>query len=311
MKVKLIFLLFFINKIASSSSSSLIKLNPWVYEERIMLYDILINSTKIEIFGNGNLNNCFQGYKLQLGWQKETGRSMIIKSNISVNSWFGSINYYESVIPFISAMNLGMVPEIEIINIGDDRYCTNYSECDKELIEPWDEYFQYLIKIKNEKYSDQNQQQLLKFNWNGHMKSIEIGMKSFQDNLKYLSKNERQFSTGFAHFVNIISLINFNTNYTQILPIFKALPPRMLTNSDYPPIYKGFTNTQNVYTLSVLSINQMYQNQMIWNYFMTLLKKKMENETCRNLLNQEIINFTKHPESTLIQLLFKLLTNCN
>ncbi|KAN0015920.1 hypothetical protein ACTFIU_005869 [Dictyostelium citrinum] len=295
------------------SSSTLTKLNPWIFEERIQLYDILINSTKIKIFGVDNLNNCFQGFKIQLEWQKETGRSMIINStDISFNSWWGSMNYYESVVPFLSAMNLGIVPEIEIFNIGDDRYCTIYSECDKELMEPWDIYFQYLIKIKNEEYNDEIQQQLLQFNWDGHMKSLKIGIKLFNDKLNYLSKNEAKFSTGFVHFVDVIALINFNTNYSQILPIFDALPPRMLTNSDHPPIFKGFTKTQTIYTLSVLSINQLYENQILWNYFLNLLKTKTKNENCRNLINQEIINFTKYPESTLIKLLFKLLlTNCN
>ncbi|KAM9968939.1 hypothetical protein ACTFIW_000342 [Dictyostelium discoideum] len=308
---KIILIFFLINNIFSIVISST-KLNPWVFEERIKLYDILINSTKVEIFGDDNLNNCFQGFKIQLDWQKTTGRSMIIdnSNNISVNSWWGSMNYYESIIPFISAMNLGIIqPPIELVNIGDDRFCTDYSECDKELMEPWDLYFQFLIKIKDEKYSYSIQQQILKYNWDGHMKSLSIGLKLFNDKLNYLSKNEIKFSTGFVHFVDIISLINFNTNYSQILPIFDSLPPRMLTNSDYPPFFKGFTRTQNFYTSSVLSINELYENQLLWNYFLNLLKKKTENEKCRDFINQEIINFTKYPESTIIKLLFKLLLN--
>ncbi|KAK5583548.1 hypothetical protein RB653_005145 [Dictyostelium firmibasis] len=256
------------------------------------------------------MNNCFQGFKIQLEWQKTTGRSMIENStNISLNSWFGSMNYYQSVIPYLSAMNLGIVPELEIINIGDNRFCTTYSECDISLMETWDLFFQYLMKIKDEKYSYEYQQQLLIYNWDGHSKSIDIGMKIFNDKLKTLTKNEAHFSTGFGHFVEIIALINFNTNYTQILPIFDSLPPRMLTNYDCPPFFRGFTNTQNIYTTSVLSINDMYQNQFEWNLFINLLKSKTKNDQCRDLINREIINFTKYPESTLIKLLFKLLIN--
>ncbi|KAN0028043.1 hypothetical protein ACTFIV_009870 [Dictyostelium citrinum] len=255
-KLIFFFLLLKILKVACSK-----KINPWIYDESINLYEILINETKIEIFGEDNLNNCFQGYKIQLECQKETGRLMIKNSNISVNR---------------------IVPQIELLNIGDDRYCTKYSDCNIELMETWNIYFQFIIKIKNEKYNDHDQQQL-----------FIIGMDI-----------ERIWS--------LCSFINFNTNYSQILPIFDSLPPRMLTDSDHPPLFNGFTKTQNIYTVSVLSINEMHKNQMVWNYFFNLLKTKTKNEKCRNLINQEIINFTKSPESTLIKLLIKLLlTNCN
>ncbi|KAN0025106.1 hypothetical protein ACTFIV_009522 [Dictyostelium citrinum] len=274
--------------------------NPWVFEDRLNLYSFLINSTNIPIFGIDNSNNCLHGLQLQFEWQNRSGR-------LEINQ--GDMNYYLSIIPYLSAMKMGLVPVVEIQSINDQRFCTTYEDCDQEVLGNWDNFFQQIINIRNNG-SQGDDQQLLKFMWTAHIGSIDKATKLFTDSLLLLPKNELRFGNGWAHFVDVIATVNFNTNYSMVYHLGQQLPPTMLNNNDTnPSSIESFTKEQRNVVLTMYEINDLSSNSLVWNSFMYLLKKMTKNEICRNLINDEINRFLNSPIPTIIQILFDILTN--
>ncbi|KAN0035325.1 hypothetical protein ACTA71_004590 [Dictyostelium dimigraforme] len=283
--------------------------NPWIYQERLGLYTTLINFTNIPVFGSDNLNNCLNGLQLQFEWQNYSGRLEIQNStNINLKSWWANMNYYLSVIPYLSAMNNGLVPQVEIFKTDDNRFCTTYLECDPIVMHNWDLFFQEIINIKNNgSYGDD--QKILKIMWNAHVGSIGKAGPIFQDTLSLLPLKEKKFGNGWAHFVDVIAVVNFNTNYSQVSTLGESLPPSIISIFDFPPFISRFTKNQNNVVMSMFAIDDIAQSSLTWNLFMTLIKTATQNENCRNLINNEINNFIKSPTTTLITILINILTN--
>ncbi|KAN0037051.1 hypothetical protein ACTFIV_002383 [Dictyostelium citrinum] len=283
--------------------------NPWIYQERIYLYSTLINSTNIPLFGSDDLNNCLYGLQLQLEWQNRSGRLEIQNStNINLKSWWANMNYYLSVIPYLSAMNNGLVPQVEIFKTSDTRFCTTYLECDQTIISLWDTFFQEIINIKNNgSFGDDNK--ILKLMWEAHIGSIGKAGQIFQDTLSLLPLKEKKFGNGWAHFVDVIAVVNFNTNYSQVSTLGQSLPPSMISLFDFPPFIPRFSKNQNNVVMSMFAIDDIAQSSLTWNLFMTLIKTATQNENCRNLINNEINNFISSPTTTFITILINILTN--
>ncbi|KAM9996437.1 hypothetical protein ACTFIY_002616 [Dictyostelium cf. discoideum] len=283
--------------------------NPWIFQDRLNLYSILINSTNIPVFGVDNSNNCLHGLQLQFEWQNRSGRLEINQGHVNTKSWWGDMNYYLSIIPYLSAMKMGIVPIVEIVSINDQRFCSTYEDCDQEVLSNWDNFFQQIINIRNNG-SEGDDQQLLKFMWTAHIGSIDKATKLFTDSLLLLPKNELRFGNGWAHFVDVIATVNFNTNYSTVYHLGQQLPPIMLNGNDtHPSSIESFTKEQRNVVLTMYEINDLSSNNLVWNSFMYLLKKMTKNEICRNLINNEINLFLNSPVPTIIEILFDILTN--
>ena len=140
-----------------------------------------------------NPGNILWGLVLQHGWQYSSGRLQLNKNNslylssssssqsftsestmIDYNAWWGDMNYYLSVIPYLGAMEAGLVPRIMIESIhkhhhshhyddDDDDvkhdnnndndkinslFCRSYDDC-KAVIDPWIQFFQLLNKTSD------------------------------------------------------------------------------------------------------------------------------------------------------------------
>ncbi|KAN0029977.1 hypothetical protein ACTA71_008117 [Dictyostelium dimigraforme] len=278
--------------------------NPWIFEDRFNLYSFLINSTNIPVFGEDNSNNCLHGLQLQLEWQNKSGRLEINQNHIKTQSWWGDMNYYLSIIPYLSAMKMGLVPIVEIVGINDQRFCTTYKDCDQVMMGNWDIFFQQIINIRNNG-SEGDDQQLLKLMWDAHIGSIGKARKLFIDSLILLPNNEIRFANGWAHFVDVIAIVNFNTNYSMVYNLGQKLPPTILNNKDtHPSSIVKFTKDQRNVVLTMYEINDLSSNSIIWNSFIFLLKKMTKNEICRGLINDEINSFLNLPIPTIIQILF-------
>ncbi|KAK5577578.1 hypothetical protein RB653_002521 [Dictyostelium firmibasis] len=303
-KIKLLLFFLFLN--FSLGFSKIV--NPWNYQERIDLYITLINSTNIPVFGSDNLNNCLNGLQLQFEWQNRSGRLEIENSTINLKSWWADMNYYLSVIPYLSAMNNGLVPQVEIYKTDDSRFCTTYLECDQTVMHLWDLFFQEIINIKNNG-SYGNDQKILQIMWNAHIGSIGKAGTIFQDTLSLLPLKEKKFGNGWAHFVDVIAVVNFNTNYSQVSLLGSNLPPSMISIFDFPPFIPRFTKSQNNVVMSMFAIDDIAQSSLTWNLFMTLIKTATQNENCRNLINNEINNFINSPTTTFITIVINILTN--
>ncbi|XP_070562360.1 protein LEG1 homolog [Ptychodera flava] len=214
-----------------------VQINPWHYLHRLGLYKILLNATSHcrEEFGTDNLGNVMWGLPLQYGWQLESGRLNDPRNSIdsedefyiSSESWWASINYYLSVLPFIGAAEAGMV------DLGDhvleftapaqrsDQYCRTVQSCRQdvpETVRKWKMYFEELktsadFHGKNAPYSFDG---VLGALWDAHTESLKV-MDRFEQLEHTYSSVERAFFIGWGFgLTRYLNASHFNTNHTNV-----------------------------------------------------------------------------------------------
>merc|ERR1712168_34338 len=139
------------------------------------LYRLLIAATDpfMGTMGTNATDSPIWGLPLQLGWKLNSGRLVDPTAAttcgmqtgdtmcISTQSWWGCVNYFVSVLPFLSAAQQGFMGEGTQVQMqvpaGVEDYCTTYIDCATRFPEPlakWDAFFQGLKAAANSSQSD-------------------------------------------------------------------------------------------------------------------------------------------------------------
>ncbi|KAJ8385919.1 hypothetical protein AAFF_G00178810 [Aldrovandia affinis] len=106
-------------------------INPWDYLQRMSMYKVLLNTTGMYMtsMGPDASENPLWGLPLQLGWKLKSGRLIDPTGKtscgqetgdpmcVSPQSWYACVNYYLSVIPFLAAVETGIVGQGSTIQI--------------------------------------------------------------------------------------------------------------------------------------------------------------------------------------------------
>uniref|UniRef100_A0A8D0XDR9 Protein LEG1 homolog n=1 Tax=Sus scrofa TaxID=9823 RepID=A0A8D0XDR9_PIG len=140
-------------------------INIWHYLERLGTYKILLNKTAkyFEKFAPENEQNILWGLPVHHGWQYRTGRlaDPTQRTNcghesgdylcISVDSWWADLNYYLSAMPFLAAVDSGIMgissDNITFLPPSKDQtnFCYNVSSCYSsfpETMKKWNKFYQ-------------------------------------------------------------------------------------------------------------------------------------------------------------------------
>ncbi|XP_021077542.1 protein LEG1 homolog [Mus pahari] len=237
-------------------------IDPWVYTERLGLYRILLKKTATYFakYGPENEQNLLWGLPLQFGWQYQSGRladptGMTNCGNglnaslcVSVDSWWADVNYFLSVVPFLAAVDSGIIGispnQITILPPPEDQmmFCYNVSGCQSahpETMNRWRDFFQYM------KLSSSNFDGLLKELWEAHTSSLEYPTNVFVDRYDFYSDKEANFEENWAIAVNYLAAARFPTTQNRTYSFQNALPPRVLVHTDIAPFIPDFTSLQN------------------------------------------------------------------
>ncbi|EFA84598.1 hypothetical protein PPL_01588 [Heterostelium album PN500] len=293
--------------------------DPWIFESRHELYNSILNGTHLpSIFGNDNQGNLLWGLPIQLVWQFNSGRleTTTLSSQqhrINERSWWASMNYYLSVIPYLSAMNRGLVPVVEIAppkTYPNSLFCLTYASCDKSVMSNWDNYFDAYIQLSHNS-SALTLDQLLKIMWIAHTGSIRYSGSRLTDYINLLPPKEKNFGNGWGNFVEVLDIVGFNTNFTNVNALGVNLPPRMLSLFDFPPFIHDMTRPQNNVAASMLTINDITKLPLVWNGALETLRGLELIPQCHDLILHEINDFITNPIDTILELLGKktLLSN--
>uniref|UniRef100_A0A8D2L5Q6 Chromosome 6 open reading frame 58 n=1 Tax=Varanus komodoensis TaxID=61221 RepID=A0A8D2L5Q6_VARKO len=159
---------------------------------------------------------------------------------------FKSMNYYLAVIPFLGALDsgiLGELPyEIEILPPDGHRadFCHSIAECRAQapnVMSAWRDFFKVLLHM-----------------WEAHVYSIVFALPKFQNRLPFLSSSESSFGVAWATAVHFIAATRFPTDQNTTNHFQTGLPPRMLQEGDKAPFIPDFTPVQNrmVYMIETL-----------------------------------------------------------
>ncbi|XP_069345193.1 protein LEG1 homolog [Eulemur rufifrons] len=251
-------------------------INPWNYIERMGMYKILLNQTAryFEKFAPENEQNILWGLPVHHGWQYHTGRLADPTQRtdcghdsgdhlcISVDSWWADLNYYLSAMPFLAAIDSGIMgilsDNVVLLPPSKDQmnFCYNVSSCHSsfpEAMKMWNEFYQH-VKSPSSSFDD-----LLKYLWAAHVSSLKAVPKKFHSRLKYYSKHEADFQRSWALFVDYLAPPLFPTTLIRVYEFQKGMPPRILVNGDRAHFISDFTNFQNIVLLALNVLHKVHK----------------------------------------------------
>jgi hypothetical protein len=229
----------------NNSISSYRLIDPWYYPHRLGLYKILINITTpfMPFCSSSNAFNILFALPSQFGWLLNSNRLFTNGTmNISTNSWWASANYYLSVIPFIVAVDIGLIPKESFRIIKYENFCSNSIECFHQIPNAMAQWHLFFFRLQrssscigdnriDERIIDKC---YLGESWLAYKSSIYNSLLLVESKLNNLPSNiEKFFGLAWARLINLISMTRKNTNlYETIRNQQKFLPFRMLKESD-------------------------------------------------------------------------------
>ncbi|NXN07680.1 LEG1H protein, partial [Indicator maculatus] len=281
-----------------------ILINAWNYLQRLGMYKILLNSSGKYFTAprSQDAGNILWGLPLQHGWQFRTGRLADPSSAtscghedgdllcISVRSWWSCMNYYLAVIPFLGAVDaglLGQLPhEVEILPPEEQEadFCYSIAGCHARfprLMDEWKAYFERAM-------SPFKVDDALSLMWKAHVTSIAYALPMFQDSLKYLPDPEATFGEDWANAVDFIAATHFSTDLVNTNHFQALLPQRMLLEGDVPPASSDFSPQQNQVLLMLRALHKA--NQLSGGLLLKLWRKAMSTEAGRKIGRELIEN---------------------
>ncbi|XP_070233255.1 protein LEG1 homolog [Bos mutus] len=243
-------------------------IDPWVYPKRMGMYKILLNKTAnyFEKFAPDNEQNFLWGLPLQHGWQYKTGRLVDPTQTtdcgyesgdrlcISVDSWWVDMNYFLCALPFLAAVDSGIMgissDQVLLLPPSKDqtKFCLNVSSCQSSFpstMRKWNALYKHL-QSPSSSFED-----LLKYLWEAHVSSLKDGYKIFEDRLEYYSKPEAGFGKDWCVVLDYLAAASFPTIFSTVSEFQQALPPRVLVDGDKAPFISDFTDLQNIVLLGL------------------------------------------------------------
>ncbi|KAM4816101.1 protein LEG1 homolog [Urocitellus parryii] len=251
-------------------------INPWVFSEKMGVYKILLNKTATYFakFAPENEQNLLWGLPLQHGWQYTSGRLADPSQRtdcgyesdhlcVSVDSWWADLNYFLSVIPFLAAVDSGVLgissDQIRFLPPPKDqtRFCYDVSGCHSsfsEIMKKWIDFYQYM-KLPTSNFDD-----LLKYLWDAHTISLKTSVKSFEDRYAFYSEKESEFEKNWIIAVEYIGASRIPTTLIRVHKSQKGLPPRILVDTDIAPVISDFTVFQNTVLLGLSTVGKVHKS---------------------------------------------------
>ena len=224
-------------------------IDPWDYMERLAMYKILLAETRSVLapYGRSNTGNVMWGLPKQLGWQFRTGRlghfggepgnpAASQPYSISATSWWGVMNYYLAVIPFMGAIRAGYFshwPRPIHLRAPSDTvpgvpsYPKTVEEClttAKSSTEGWARFFQYLKDDRDDdsapttfstKYSDDVSpldDAMLQVMWEAHLATAILAADRVRPLLCRMSQPEASFGLSWILAVDFLAATHWPTD---------------------------------------------------------------------------------------------------
>jgi hypothetical protein len=254
-------------------------IDPWLYLDRLGLYKILISTTSplMPFCSSSNISNILFGLPSQFGWQFDSNRLFSNGTRqVSTSSWWASANYYLSVIPFLAAVDVGVIRQGPFHIVKHENFCSNSDECFRQVPEAmikWRLFFANLTQpnyCKNDHVDDRVIDKCyLGPMWSAHVASIEHALPLIESKVALLpSYNEQQFGLGWANLLGFIGRSRKNTNLSETNEYQdEFLPKRILTKDDQPPHCPDLPKTVNQALQLLFFIRTEWYPEMnkLWN----------------------------------------------
>lgn len=128
--------------------------------------------------------------------------------------------------------------------------------------------------------------------------------------MQLLNPTERKFANGFAHSIELFTIINLDTSYNTMYTLNQMFPPRKLELLDTPPLILDMTLAQNVGISMFFTIDGMTMLPLVWAQFLETIRKGMATIDCAKKLQQTFNDFLAAPKIGIIDLLTNVASQC-
>ncbi|XP_051500837.1 liver-enriched gene 1, tandem duplicate 1 [Myxocyprinus asiaticus] len=318
------------------TADGVIQVNPWDYLQRMALYKVLINSTNpyMRSMGPGSTENPMWSLPLQLGWKLRSGRltdptlgstsTCGLESSepvcISPQSWYACINYYMSVLPFLAAVQTGIVGKGEIqvhihvpAELAQD-YCSSFTECSTkypDAMTKWQTFFKSLQQMSESEDTDfDKKDKILGLMWAAEEDS-QTASFACSEKQKLYSSPEVQFGESWLNSAAYVAAAHFHSNIEKSEKFMDPLPSRVLQESDSPPNIADLSAEEN-HTLYIFSwmttVNRLLGGSLV-NLWRGAMCSPQAREKGQALLHNLILD-PKFPSSSLMSILTEMATSC-
>ncbi len=182
------------------------------------MYRLLVERTNVHgSFGAHDELSPFWGYASQLAWQARSGRLGGRGTAIDPASWWGGCNYALSVVPYVAAMQTGLVPSLAV---EVDR---GYAPA----IGAWHTAFAAFV----DPACDHDRVRLVV--WRAHLESITFAVRRHEREYRAMPDAEQRFARGWVRMVDLFAAAAVRTDLEKLIETGGgALPSRMLRAGD-------------------------------------------------------------------------------
>lgn len=158
----------------------------------------------------------YWGYVSQLAWQHRSGRLGGSGHAIDSASWWGACNYALSVVPYVAAMQLGLVPSLKIEVRGYDAVMPAWHAAHRALAA---------------RDADHDTARVLV--WAAHLASITLAVQTHEVAFRAMPLPEQRFARGWVRMVDLFSAAAVRTDLDKLVETGGgALPPRVIREDD-------------------------------------------------------------------------------
>ncbi|XP_051908726.1 protein LEG1 homolog [Hippocampus zosterae] len=306
--------------------------NPWSFLHRMSFYRLMIGATDpfMGSMGTGATESPLWGLPLQFGWMLTSGRLADPTGAttcghqtgdtmcISPQSWWGCVNHFLSVLPFLSAAQQGFFGQGVQVQMqvpeGTEGYCTTYADCSTsyaDVMAKWDAFFMGL-KASTESILPENEKKdsILGLYWDAHMASLRAAAACSAKQSHY-SASEVNFASSWMNSAEYVSAANFQSSLEKSIMFLTPLPGRVLQEGDQAPNIADMTQEEN-HTLSIFSwmksMNTMLGGTLVrmWRSAMCSVTTR---EKGREMLEQLLLN-PSFATSTFLSIITGMATSC-
>jgi hypothetical protein len=198
--------------------------DPFDARHRMAMYRLLIErANRHGAFGERDALCPFWGYASQLAWQLRSGRLSATGSTlIDPGSWWGTCNYALSVIPYLAAANVDLVPAVRLEHAGRPALAPVHYH------RPLARWRQAMIAMARLRPGDDLEPVRFAI-WRAHLDSIETAVRTSWRAFRALPSSEQRFARGWVRTVELFGAAALRTDLEKIAEhAGGALPPRLL-----------------------------------------------------------------------------------
>jgi hypothetical protein len=214
--------------------------DPMDARHRMAMYRLLVErSNGNGAFGERDALCPLWGYASQLAWQQRSGRLSRGGGNaIDPDSWWGACNYALSVVPYLAAAEVGLVPMVRFEHAGR---AAPVPRCYQRPLARWRDAFWASARLKRG-----DDLEPLRFAiWRAHLDSIETAVRTSQRAFRALPPAEQRFARGWVRTVELFGAAALRTDLEKIAEhAGGALPPHLLRREEARDPFPDMTRAE-------------------------------------------------------------------